>query len=180
MLLGEALIKAGIVTESQVQEALKAQSSNQHLSLGEVIHRLCAIPREIIESHYMALAIIPFIKEWLQKKLHKKSFADGLTLASTIADITLTIPRFSRYEGEVASFELLEDGMYKENSIQTKVERIRATVDPLIFTTVRKQEIVFNDVHLEIRLDEKGVRPENPGFLSELKLRILKATKEKG
>ncbi len=179
MLLGEALIAAGVITEAHLQKALQAQTRYTNLSLGEVIIKLFAIPRDVVESHYINRSIIPFIEEWLRTQLNKKAFSDGLSAGSTIANITVTIPSFTRYEGEAVSFELGADGMYQESSSLTRMERILAIIDPLIITTTRGQEIIIADVHLEVNLADKEIRPDNPGFLSELKLRLLKAHKEK-
>lgn len=179
MLLGTALIEAGVITEAHLHKALQTQASNPYLSLGDIIIKLYGVPRHVIESHYVSRAIIPLIKEWLQRQINTKEISAGLSLASTLADIAVTVPFFSRYEGETISFELIEDGMYRENSSLTKIEKIMAIIEPLVVTTTRQQSIIFHNVHLVVSLVDKGVHPDNPGFLPELKLRLLKAFKEK-
>lgn len=177
MLLGEALIKANVMTEAQLEKAIKAKTSYPNLSLGGIIMKLFAIPRDVLESHYINHAIIPFIKEWLQKRMDEKMLSSGVTMGSTIAEIALTIPTFTSYEGEGIIFELGKDGMYQENKTHSKVERVLAIIDPLVITTTQGQEIIFNDIHIEVNLTNKMVSSENPGFLSEVKIRLLKANK---
>lgn len=178
MLLGQALIEAGVLTEAHIQKALQAQSRYPNLTFSEVISKLFGIPRDVVESHYINRSIIPFIKEWLQKQMDNKEFSDGFSAGSTIADIAITVPTFTRYEDEAVRFDLIADGMYKGGDSLTRMERILATIDPLVITTTRQQKIIVNDVNLELSLEEKRVRPDNPGFLSEVKLRLLKAFKQ--
>lgn len=180
MLLGEALIEAGLINEAHLKKALTAQASNPNLSLGEIITKLYDVPRDMVESHYITLAIIPLIKEWLQTELNKKEFSDGLPTGSVIADIAINVSAFSRHKGETVSFKRVEGGMYREISSLMKMERILTTIEFLVITTTKKQKITLNDVHLEVNLKNKGVRPDNPGFLAEVNLRLQKAFKEKG
>lgn len=179
MLLGEVLIKAGVISPADLQTALKTQVHNAHLSFGEIITQLFGVPRDVIESHYINLAMIPFIKAWLEKQLSRQVLGPGQSASDIIADISINIPNFSRYEGEVVSFERQTDGMYGESASLTKIEKIIATVDPLVITTTKGQKILFSNVHLEVGLRDKGVRPDNPGFLSEVRLRLLQAHKGK-
>jgi hypothetical protein len=179
MLLGEALLQAGVISKADLQKALETQTHNTHLSFGDIITKLFAVPRHVVESHYINLAISPFINEWLYKQLTKKSLSDGLPAENIIAGIALTIPVFSRYEGETISFERRADGMYQESSSLTKIEKITVIVEPLVITTTRQQQIIFHHVHLAVSLRDKGIRPDNPGFLPEARLRLLKALKEK-
>ncbi len=178
MLLGEALIKAKVISQDQLQKALKVQASNTHLSLGEILVKLFSIPRDVVESHYASVYIIPFIEEWFQGQMDTKEFSDGVPLSSIIDNLALTVPSFTRHQGETVSFSLAEDGMYRENSFIMRMEKILATIDPLIITTKKQQKIVFNNVHLEVNLEDKGVHPENLGFISEVKLRLWKSMKE--
>jgi hypothetical protein len=179
MLLGEVLIKAGVISPDDLQQALKTQVHNAHLSFGEIITQLFGVPRHVIESHYINHALIPFIRAWLEKQLRHQVIGPGMSAADCLADITINIPSFSRYEGEVVSFERQSDGMYGESASLTKIEKIIATVDPLELTTTKGQKIIFNNVHLEVGLRDKGIRPDNPGFLSEVRLRLLQAVKGK-
>ncbi len=180
MLLGEALIKAGLITEAHLNKALQAQTRYPTLSIGEVITKLFAVPRDEVETHYLNLSIIPFVKSWLLDQLNRTMFKNGVRVGSTIADIDITVPSFTRYEGEAVSYTRSDNGMYQEQSSLTRMERVLLIVDPLVLTTSHHQRLVFNTVNLEVSLDKegKGVRPDNPGFLSEVKLRLLKAYKE--
>ncbi|MEN8257945.1 MAG: hypothetical protein ABFS09_08800 [Thermodesulfobacteriota bacterium] len=178
MLLGEALIRARVISQAHLNKALQVQTGNAHLSLGEILTKLFNIPRNVVESHYINLSIIPLIKEWLQEQLDIKEFSEGIPLRSIIDHIAITVPSFTRHQAETVSFDLGEDGMYRENNSVKKMERILATIEPLVITTKKQQKIVFNNVHLEVNLEDKGVRADNPGFFSEVKLRLLKSLKE--
>lgn len=179
MLLGEALIEAGLISKAHLHEALAAQASNPNLSLGEIITQLYDVPRDMIESHYITLAIIPRIKEWLQKQLNKKEFSDGLPTGSVIADIAISVSAFSRYKGDIVSFKRIEGGLYRESSALQKMEKILTSIDSLIITTTKQQKVELTNIDLEVNLQDKGVRPDNPGFLAELNLRIQKTFKGK-
>ncbi len=179
MLLGEALIEASIISADQLKKAIVAQQRFPNHSLGRIIVKLFGVPVEIVETTFIKKVVLPFIDEWFREELAKKPGIGGVNLADMISSIDLDLSSYRRYEGEQVYFQRNDQGYYVEQNRDTKLEKISVKIDFFLVRTIRRQEVVLKDALFEVTLGRKSIRPENPGFVAEYRLKLLHAMKEK-
>lgn len=180
MLLGELLVQEKIITQMQLNQALKSQSRYPSHSIGKVVSKIFNIPMEIIETTMINHSVIPRIEVWFKKNIDKKSQKDGIPLSSTLKSFEVIINNYTRYEGESVQFIRNEMGYYCEDSRDARLEKISLIIETIKLTTRRKQEILLHDIHIDITLGTSAIRAENPGFITEARLKLLHALKEQG
>ena len=180
MALGELLVEAKIITQTQLNQALKSKSRYPKHSMGRVISKMFNIPMEIIETTMITKAIIPQIESWFKKNIDHKSPKDGIPPSATIKDVDLKISSYTRYKGEAITYIRNETGYYCEDTRDASLEKLALIIDTIKLTTRRKQEIILHDIHLDITLGTNEIRAENPGFITEARLKLLQALKQKG
>ena len=180
MLLGELLVQEKVITQMQLNQALKSQSRYPNHSIGKVVSKVFNVPMEIIETVMMSKSVIPKIEVWFKHNIDQKSQKDGIPLSSTIKNFKLEINNYTRYEGEAVHFIRNEMGYYCEDSRDVRLEKIAIIIDTIQLTTRRKQEIILHNVNLDITLGTNEIRAENPGFITEARLKLLHALKQKG
>lgn len=179
MLLGELLVAAKIITKTQLNQALKSQTRYPNHSIGKVISKVFNIPMEIIETTMITKSVLPRIETWFKKNIDQKSAKDGIPISSTIKECEFRINSYTRYEGEAVIFLRNEMGYYCEDSRDASLEKLALVIDTLRLVTRRKQEIILHDIHLDITLGSNEIRAENPGFITEARLKLLHALKQK-
>lgn len=179
MLLGEALIEAEVITEGQLQKALLAQKRFPGHALGPIVAKLFDVPSEVVETVFIKKVVVPIIDRWFRRELASKPGPGGINLGDMISDITIDLMAYSRYEGELVSFRRNEQGYYLEQRREAKLEKVTVEKVAVTVRTIRRQEVSFANVALELALDSKYVRPVNPGFVVEARLKLLQALKQK-
>ncbi len=180
MLIGELLVKNHIITQTQLNQALKSHNRYPNHSIGQVVSKIFNISPETIETTLITKSIIPTIITWFQKNIARKTQKTAFPLSSSIKKVEIEISSYTRYEGEAVQFIRNEMGYYCEESRDTSLEKLALTLETIKITTIRKQEITLSDVHLNITLGSNEIKTENPGFLAEARLKLLHALKQKG
>lgn len=180
MLLGELLVAEKLISQTQLNQALKSRHLYPTHSIGQVISTLFNIPMESIETIMISRYVVPTIEAWFKKNIDKRSKTDDIPLSSSLFAIDITISSFVRYEGEAVTFIRNEMGYYYEESRDAGLEKLALTVDTMKLTTIRKQDIMIHDIQLEFTLGTNAIRAENPGFISEARLKLLHALKQTG
>lgn len=179
MLLGELLVKNKVITQTQLNQALKSQTRYPNQSIGKVVSKVFNIPMEIIETILISKSVVPQLKSWFKKNIDQKLKANAIPLSSTIKNIELLISSYTRYEGEAVVFIRNEMGYYCEDTRDTRLEKLALVIEAIRLTTRRNQTIVLKDIHLDITLGTNEIRAENPGFITEARLKLLQALKQK-
>lgn len=179
MLLGELLVKAKIISQMQLNQALKSQSRYPNHSIGKVVSKVFNVPMEIIETTMISKSVIPTIEVWFKKSIDQKSPKGAIPPSSTIKEITLNISTYTRYEGEAVHFIRNEMGYYCEDTRDVRLEKLSIIIDSLQLTTRRNQDIILHDIHIDVTLGSNEIRAENPGFITEARLKLLHALKQK-
>ncbi len=178
MLLGELLVAEKLISQTQLNQALKSQASSPNHSIGRVVSRMYNIPVELIETTLISKSVIPRIEAWFKHNIDQKSKKDGISLSSIISGIELNIKSYVRYEGEAVTFIRNELGYYCEDARDASLEKISLTLSTIKLTTIRKQEILLHDVHIDLTLGTGKIHAENPGFITEARLKLIHALKQ--
>ena len=177
--LGKYLVEAEIITQKQLDHALKSQSRYPNWSIGKIIHQMFTVPMEIIETMMITRIVTPIIESWFKKNIDQKSQKDGIPLSTTIKDFTLTIHSYTRYEGEAVTFIRNKMGYYCEDTRESTSEKLSILIDTVKLTTRRQQEILLYKIKIAINLETNKIKAENPGFITEARLKLLHAIKQK-
>ncbi len=179
MLIGELLVKNKIITPTQLNQALKARSHYPNQSIGQVVSKVFNIPLEIIETTMLTKSLVPKIGVWFKKNIDQKSKNIGIPPSSTIKTLEININSYTRYEGESVTFVRNEMGYYCEEVRNTSLEKLAIVIEEIRLTTRRNQVISLKDIHIEITLGSDEIKAENPGFITEARLKLLQAMKQK-
>ena len=181
MLLGEALIEAGVITDEQLKKAVLAQKRFPNHSLGRIVVKLFNVPVEIVETTFIKMVILPILEQWFRRELAFKPGPNGLNLADMLSVIEIDLTSFARYEGERVSFLRNDEGYYLEEKRHAKIESLSLEVKTFYLRTIRRQEITLHDAGFEVILGDSKhqVKPENPGFVAEARLKLMQALKQK-
>lgn len=177
MLLGELLVKNKIITQMQLNQALKAHDRYPNQSIGQVVSKVFNIPLEIIETTMLTKSVIPKIEVWFKKNIDQKP--KTIPPSSTIKTLEININSYTRYEGESVTFVRNEMGYYCEEIRDTSLEKLAIVIEEIRLTTRRNQVISLKDINIEISLGSNNIKAENPGFITEARLKLLQAMKQK-
>lgn len=176
---GFVLVKEGLITHSQLGEALELKSSHEDKLLGEIISSQFGIPELEIEKVYLNQVIIPFIEYWFFKELAKKIKADNWSVEEGIPRIEVTLKSYCRQMTRSSCYTNV-DGNLTITASEASLTKVNAIIEKLTIATNFGQELVFAELALDLDPARQVLTLENPSVILETRIRILQQLKKAG
>lgn len=173
---GFVLVKEGVITHSQLGEALELKSSHEDKLLGEIISSQFGIPELEIEKVYLDQVIIPFIEYWFFRELAKKVKAENWSVEAGIPRIEVTLKSYCRQMTRSSCYANV-DGSLTVTASEASLTKVNAIIDKLTISTNLGQEIVFEELALDLDPARQVLTLENPSVILESRIRILQQLK---
>ncbi len=177
---GEILVREEVITKDQLAEVLEAQKKTRK-EFGLLISQMYSIPVEVVESLYVSEVLVPSMKWSLLQKLIEKFEGSSIEPETVIENILVNISQFSSYLA-VKTYYTQDSAARKKYSIvdrSEKLKRIQGKMDKLVLKLKHAESfLLFTDVQFEFVLKNQELIFSNPGFISEVRLKLLQAVKQ--
>ncbi len=179
-LFGEVLVQEEIITNEQLETALHTQKEEMGLALGDILCRDFSIPQETIETLFVNAVLLPFLKEWFPKTFKDKLEIKGVDFGLFITGFDISISSFSRTTSKQITFIKNPEGIFHNRRKDRTEEQINAVIDTMTIQTIRKQLLTFENIGIRVNLFSKTFTlNDGPGFISEARIRLMQAIKQK-
>ena len=179
-LFGEILVQKKIITEKQLHTALQTQKKDIGLALGDIVARDYSVPVEVLETLFVNELLTPFLKTWFMKTFKEKLKIKGADFSLFITDLDIHISFFTRATCNQTTFTQNTEGQFHRTRQDRIDEQINAVIDTMTIQTIRKQILTFTDIGIKVNLLTKNLSlNDGPGFISEARIRLMQAIKQK-
>ncbi len=115
---GEYLVKAGVITQAQLDQAVQIQEErkkdsdiNELRPIGEIVHELFRIPPEVIENVFIHFCLARLTEEKIQNMMlnDPQLKAQGIDYVNSITGLEVTVPACNRRRADLDHM-VLENG----------------------------------------------------------------------
>ena len=121
-----------------------------------------------------------FSKNGSRTHYKKKLQVKGVDFSFFITGLEISLSSFTRTTANQIIFVRKQDGKFQRNEQKRTDEQLNAVVETLTIQTVRKQKLTFTDISIKVNLFTKTLSLiDGPGFISEARIRLMRALKQK-
>jgi hypothetical protein len=176
-ILGDALVKEGLINQTQLQKSLSVHISHPTKSLGEILSKLYGIAEGKVEAIFVQNILLPAIRNFLYAELQKKINNPDFDLAKEVPSMEIKIRGYQRVTIASKSFTYENDLFYGPATAKHFLFRIDCTIEAIVMRTVYADTLEFKEVFLEFDLQNQRVTLENPSIIMEAKIKLNQITK---